>query len=145
MGANLNSDQGSRGRRSLNAEINVTPFVDVMLVLLVVFIIAAPRLQPGIEVDLPNASAEPLSAPSNQPLEITLQASGQLFIQQTEVERENLIETLNAITGSGFDAPIYFRADTSVDFGEAVEIWGRIRRAGYTKLSILTDIKRDEE
>lgn len=145
MGANLNGNASRRGRRALNAEINVTPFVDVMLVLLVVFIIAAPRLQPGIEVDLPKASADPLTAPSNQPLEITLQADGKLFIQQTEVNEENLIETLNAITGSGFDAPIYFRADTSVDFGEAVDIWGRIRRAGYSKLSILTDLKPDEE
>lgn len=144
MGANLNNDQSRRGRRALNAEINVTPFVDVMLVLLVIFIIAAPELTQGIDVDLPDANTDPVQTTQDQPLEITLQANGQLYIQQTEVEPENLIDTLNAITGSGFDAPIYFRADETVDFGVAVQVWARIRRAGYTRLSILTDLQREE-
>lgn len=138
MGAQI--DKGSnRGRRSLNAEINVTPFVDVMLVLLIVFMITAPLLTRGVEVSLPKASAESLSAPQDRPLEITLQASGKLFIQETQVEREDLIPRLNAITQEGFDAPIYFRADEGVAYGDAILVMGRIQNAGYRKLSLLVD------
>lgn len=145
MAGSIDTGSSRRGRRALNAEINVTPFVDVMLVLLIVFMITAPLLTRGVEVTLPKASADTLKAPSDQPLEITLQASGKLYIQETEVNAESLIPTLNAITNEGFDAPIYFRADEGVAYGEAVRIWGRIRQAGYTKLSLLVDPKGEAQ
>ena len=138
MGASLSSAGDSkRGRRALNAEINVTPFVDVMLVLLIVFMITAPLLTTGVDVSLPQKSADPLPAPSTQPLSVTMRADGTLFIQDTEIAPEELIPKLNAIAGEGYEERIYLRVEETVDYGEAVGMMTLIQGAGYRNLALV--------
>ncbi len=134
------SGGGKRGRRSMNAEINVTPFVDVMLVLLIVFMITAPMLVRGEEVTLPKTSSGQLEATTNQPLTITLTTDGRIFLnEENEVERENLITQLVAITGEGYDQLIYLRADTELDYGAVMDITALITSAGFTRIAFVTD------
>ncbi|MEL6474450.1 MAG: biopolymer transporter ExbD [Pseudomonadota bacterium] len=142
MGASIGTGGGGkRGRRALNAEINVTPFVDVMLVLLIVFMITAPLLTTGVDVALPNKSAEPLPAPSTTPLSVTMDANGTLYIQETEIRPEELIPKLNAIAGEGYEERIYLRVDETVDYGEAIGVMTLIQGAGYRNLALVTDPK----
>lgn len=142
MGASLSSSGGGkRGRRALNAEINVTPFVDVMLVLLIVFMITAPLLTTGVDVSLPQKSADALPAPSTQPLSVTMRADGTLFIQDTEIATEELIPKLNAIAGEGYEERIYLRVDETIDYGEAIGVMTLIQGAGYRNLALVTDPK----
>lgn len=130
-----------RGRRAFNAEINVTPFVDVMLVLLIVFMVTAPLLNPGIDVSLPKASADPIAVSNEEPLHVTLQADGTLFIQDTVIEREDLVEKLIAITSSGFESRILLRTDEKAEAGEFVAVMAEVRSAGFNNIAILTDPK----
>ena len=142
MGAQLggSSGGGRRGRRQLNSEINVTPFVDVMLVLLIVFMITAPLLTTAIDVSLPKTSGDPLAVPNNsEPLYITLQADGTLYIQETVVERSELVAKLQAITGEGFDSRIILRTDEGADAGSFVQVMGEVKDAGFGNLAIQTD------
>ncbi|MEM5515841.1 biopolymer transporter ExbD [Henriciella sp. AS95] len=132
---------GKRGRRSMAAEINVTPFVDVMLVLLIVFMITAPLLTTGVEVSLPKASAENLQAPKSQPLSVTLDLNGKMYIQDTEVSSEDLVSTLYAIAGEGYEERIYLRADDGVNYGAVMEVMTRMQRAGYRNIALVTDPK----
>ncbi|WP_084420633.1 ExbD/TolR family protein [Henriciella litoralis] len=128
-----------RGRRSLAAEINVTPFVDVMLVLLIVFMITAPLLTTGVEVSLPKASADNLSAPQSQPLSVSLDVSGKIYIQETEVAPDELVSTLYAIAGEGYEERIYLRADEGVNYGQVMGVMTRMQRAGYRNIALVTD------
>ncbi|MEO0882991.1 MAG: biopolymer transporter ExbD [Pseudomonadota bacterium] len=143
MGASVGSGNGSgkRGRRALNAEINVTPFVDVMLVLLIVFMITAPLLTTGVDVSLPKARADALPNENDDPLEITLQADGTLYIQETEVERGELVAKLRAITGEGFEDRIFFRGDEGAEFGDVMSVMTEVQGAGFRNLALVTDPK----
>lgn len=132
---------GRRGRRALNSEINVTPFVDVMLVLLIVFMITAPLLTTGIDVSLPKTSADTLQVSNDEPLYVTLQLDGTLFIQDTVVERTELVAKLIAITGEGFESRILLRTDEGASAGDFVEVMGDVRNAGFSNLAIVTDPK----
>lgn len=132
---------GRRGRRALNAEINVTPFVDVMLVLLIVFMITAPLLTTGIDVSLPKTAADTINVSKDEPLYVTLQADGTLYIQDTVIERDQMIATLKAITGEGFDSRILLRTDEGASAGEFVAVMGEVRNAGFGNLAIVTDPK----
>lgn len=120
------------------AEINVTPFVDVMLVLLIVFMITAPLLTVGVPVDLPETEAQSLPA-GEEPLTITIGADGQVFIQETEVAMDELIPRLQAIAGTGFDSRIYIRADEAADYGSVMRVMARVNAAGYANLGLVTD------
>jgi len=142
MGAQIGSSGGGRrGRRAMNAEINVTPFVDVMLVLLIVFMVTAPLLTTGIDVSLPKTSADAINVSNDEPLYVTLQADGTLYIQDTVVERAGMVETLVAITGEGFESRILLRTDEGAEAGEFVAVMGDIRNAGFNNLAIVTDPK----
>ena len=132
---------GKRGRRGLAAEINVTPLVDVMLVLLIVFMITAPLLTTGVEVSLPKASAENLQAPKTQPLSVSLNNRGEIFIQDTQVDPEELVATLYAIAGEGYEERIYLRADEGVNYGMVMNVMTRMQRAGYRNIALVTDPK----
>lgn len=133
-----------RRRFSPKAEINVTPFVDVMLVLLIVFMITAPLLVRGEEVNLPRTDSQALPAPTDQPLSVTLRADGRLFIQQTEIPREELVAKLVAITGEGYEQLIYIRADESSSHGDVMDVTARIRNAGFTRVAFVTDTRTAE-
>ncbi len=143
MGASTGSGGGGgrRGRRALNAEINVTPFVDVMLVLLIVFMITAPLLTTGIDVSLPKTSADTINVSKDEPLYVTLQADSTLYIQDTVVERSELVAKLIAITGEGFESRILLRTDEGASAGEFVAVMGEVRAAGFGNLAIVTDSK----
>ena len=119
------------------SEINVTPFVDVMLVLLIVFMVTAPLLTVGIKVDLPKVKATALTD-IKDPIEITVKLDGEVYIGESKVEVENLIARLNAITEQNTEARIYIRGDRVVAYGRIMEIMSIINSAGYIKVALIT-------
>ena len=119
------------------SEINVTPFVDVMLVLLIVFMVTAPLLTVGIKVDLPKVKATALND-IKDPIEITVKIDGEVYIGESKVEVENLIPRLNAITEQNTEARIYIRGDRVVAYGRIMEIMSIINSAGYIKVALIT-------
>ena len=119
------------------SEINVTPFVDVMLVLLIVFMVTAPLLTVGIKVDLPKVKATALTD-IKDPIEITVNLEGDIYIGESKVEVENLIPRLNAITEQNTEARIYVRGDRVVAYGRIMEIMATINSAGYVKVALIT-------
>ncbi len=125
------------------SEINVTPFVDVMLVLLIVFMVTAPLLTVGVPVDLPKTKAKSI-AESEEPLVITVNAEGIVFIQDTEVEIENLVPRLKAITENKGDTRIYVRGDKSVNYGRVMEVMGTINVAGFTRVAMITELPKGQ-
>ena len=119
------------------SEINVTPFVDVMLVLLIIFMVTAPLLTVGIPVDLPKVKANALTD-QKDPLEVTVKLDGGVFLGESEVEVENIIPRLNAITDQNTETRIYLRGDRVVAYGRIMEIMSIINSAGYTKVALVT-------
>jgi biopolymer transport protein TolR len=119
------------------AEINVTPFVDVMLVLLIVFMVAAPLMVQGVPVDLPKTSATKL-AKVQKPMVVTLAPDGALYIRDEQVERSNLVNRLMAMRSNEGDTVVYVRADRSIPYGEVMEILGRVGETGYQRVSLLS-------
>jgi biopolymer transport protein TolR len=119
------------------SEINVTPFVDVMLVLLIVFMVTAPLLTVGIPVDLPKVKASALTD-QKDPLEITVKIGGEIYLGESRVEVENLIPRLNAITELNKEARIYVRGDRVVAYGRIMEIMSLVNSAGYIKVALVT-------
>lgn len=127
---------GGRQRYAPMSEINVTPFVDVMLVLLVIFMITAPLLTVGVPVNLPQTKAPPLTKP-DEPLEVTVNAEGKVFLQETMVELDSLVPRLIAITQSNPEVPIYIRGDTVIEYGRISEVIALIKAAGFNKLGLI--------
>src|SRR5690606_27735351 len=120
----------SRHARGVMAEINITPFVDVMLVLLVIFMVTAPLLTAGVEVNLPQAGARAMGQPDNAPLEITLDAQGQIFMGESRVGFEAMNAKLAAIALEAPDRRVYVRADAALDYGRVVEVMAAVNQAG---------------
>ena len=145
MASEFLSRNGSGGRRRGSykplSEINVTPFVDVMLVLLIVFMITAPLLTVGVPVDLPKIKAKSI-AESVEPLVITVNAEGVIFIQDTEVELENLVPRLAAITDNKPDTRIYVRGDKSINYGRVLEVMGTVNVAGFTRVALIAELPK---
>ena len=120
------------------SEINVTPFVDVMLVLLIVFMVTAPLLTVGIPVDLPKVKSSALTD-QKDPLEITVKLDGEVYLGESKVDIDNLIPRLNAITDQNTEARIYVRGDRVVAYGRVMEIMSLINSAGYIKVALVTE------
>ena len=133
------SSGNSRGRTRTPpmSEINVTPMVDVMLVLLIVFMVTAPLLTVGVQIDLPKTKAKILQG-QDEPLAITIDAQGQVYLQDTEIEIEGLVPRLRAITDNNPDVRIFVRGDTSVNYGRVMEVMGTVNAAGYKKVALVT-------
>ena len=124
------------GRRSrLNADINVTPLVDVMLVLLIVFMVAAPLLSVGVPVELPKTDAKSLPSES-EPITITVDKDGKVFLQETEVSLDDIVVRLTAIAVNGYDERIYLRGDNASDYGSVMKVMARINAAGTPILAL---------
>jgi biopolymer transport protein TolR len=150
MGASLQAGgggpSGARRRKGRKhrpmAEINVTPFVDVALVLLIIFMVAAPLLTVGVPVDLPKSEGSDLKADS-EPLVLTVSPEGKVFIQEAEVPMSELQQKLSAITQArkGADEAIFVRGDKSTNYGELMRVMGRIAGAGYKHLSLVTEFE----
>src|SRR5438309_9386464 len=134
------SNNGGRlaGRYRPMSEINVTPLVDVMLVLLVVFMITAPLLTVGVPVDLPQTQAPPINEPK-EPLVITVNRDGAIFISETSVPVDSLVPKLQAITGSNPDAVLYVRGDKEIHYGRVLEIMSLVTAAGFHKVSLVAE------
>ena len=134
---------GRRGRGRIRpmAEINVTPFVDVMLVLLIVFMVTAPLLTVGVPVDLPKTRAQALSQ-DREPLSVTIRKDGRIYLQNTPVEEDDLVSRLTAIAANGYDQRIFVRGDKSVDYGKVMEVMARISAAGFTHIGLVTDVAK---
>ena len=133
---------GRRGRRSpVMAEINVTPMVDVMLVLLIIFMVSAPLLTVGVPLDLPQTQAKSLEQ-DKTPLQLSVDTSGKVFINDTEVSMTELIPKLKAITDArgGMDERIYMRADKKADYGTVARVMGQLSGAGFKRLALVTEV-----
>lgn len=147
MGAHLAKSGGSTNRRRRSrrggtqpmAEINVTPFVDVMLVLLIIFMVAAPLMTVGVPVELPKTSATQLPSASEEPLTVTITADGRVMIQTTDVERGDLVTRLQAIAAERSDDRIFLRADGSVPYDTVAQIMGALNAGGFSSIGLVTD------
>ncbi|OAN50502.1 protein TolR [Paramagnetospirillum marisnigri] len=141
MGASIGARKGGHSRRFRPvAEINVTPMVDVMLVLLVIFMVTAPLLTAGVQVDLPKTSAAPLKG-DDQPLSVTIDAHGKIYIQETEVQLDQLAPRLQAITAQKPETRIFVRGDKGIDYGRVMEVMGTLGAAGFAKVALVTEVK----
>ncbi len=134
---------GRRRRRSRArpmAEINVTPFVDVMMVLLIIFMVAAPLLTVGVPVELPKTAATALSADQEEPLTVTITASGAVQIQTTEVARDQLVTRLRAIAAERTSDRVFLRADGSVSYETVMQVMGALNAGGFSNIGLVTDV-----
>lgn len=121
------------------AEINVTPFVDVMLVLLIVFMVAAPLLTAGVTIDLPDSEAKAIHQEDDKPLEITLDKDGKIYLGETPTPRNRLIGILKTMPTVNNESRIYIRADKDLDYGKVMDILGSINGAGYKKVALVSN------
>jgi biopolymer transport protein TolR len=131
--------KGSRRKANVVAEINVTPMVDVMLVLLIIFMVTAPLLTVGVPVDLPKTNASSLNE-KEDPLTVTVDAKGIIYLQETPLELEILVPRLVAITGSNPEARIYVRGDKGISYGRVMEVMGAINAAGFKKVALISQL-----
>jgi biopolymer transport protein TolR len=144
MGASLNQGRPGGSRRSRSRkhspmhEINVTPFVDVMLVLLIIFMVAAPLLTSGVPLELPEAKGQQLQS-NKEPLTISVQKDGKVFLQETQIQLSEIAEKLKSIAKGGYDEPIFVRGDKGIDYGTVMRVMARIKQGGFNKVSLVTE------
>ena len=147
MVAHLSRDSGRTKRQSRTtapmSEINVTPMVDVMLVLLIIFMVTAPLLTVGVQVELPKTKASIIRG-DDEPIAITITDTGQLYLQETQIDLIGLLPRLNAITSNNPDVRIFMRGDSSVNYGRIMEVMGTINAAGYGKVALVTQQKKEK-
>jgi len=136
--------RGGRGRRSARrsrlSEINVTPFVDVMLVLLIVFMVTAPLLTVGVPIDLPRTEAKQLESETD-PLTISIRADGAIFVQETAISKDDLVAQMRAISREGYDRRVFIRADATADYGLVADVMARLSSSGFRNLGLVTDTR----
>ena len=137
MAFSLNARNG-RGRYRPLAEINVTPLVDVMLVLLIIFMVTAPLMTSGVSVDLPKANARPLNSDS-QPLTVSINAEGAIYLQNEEVDLGQLVAKLQAVSQNDVERRIFVRGDKDLSYGRIMQVMGTITQGGFTKVALLAD------
>jgi biopolymer transport protein TolR len=135
--------KGGRRRRGVPrygamADINMTPFIDVMLVLLIIFMVAAPLLATGVAVDLPQTKAGPLNI-DQKPVSIAINDQGQVYLMDTQIEENDLVAKLQAVAKDGFDQRIYLRAAKNIQYGKVAEIMAMVTSAGYKKVALVTE------
>jgi len=130
-------------RKAVMAEINVTPLVDVMLVLLIIFMVSAPLLTVGVPIDLPQTQAKSLDQ-DQKPLTVSVNNKGQVYLQNSEIKVEELVPKLQAITQvrGGFEERIYVRGDRKVDYGTVMRVMGRLSQAGFRRVALVTDVEQ---
>jgi biopolymer transport protein TolR len=146
MGMNMGASGGGgrrRGRKAVMAEINVTPMVDVMLVLLIIFMVSAPLLTVGVPLDLPQTQAKSLEQ-DKTPLQLSVDIQGKIFINDTEVSMAELVPKLKAITQArgGMEERIFMRADKKADYGTVAKVMGQLSGAGFKRLALVTEVEQ---
>ncbi len=132
-------NRGRGGSHRPMAEINVTPMVDVMLVLLIIFMVAAPLLTAGVPIDLPDSKAKAISDEDNKPLEVSINKSGKIYVGETEVTEERIVTILTSMTEDNPERRIYIRADQGLDYGKVMRILGTINGAGFNKVALISE------
>ncbi|OHV75387.1 protein TolR [Ensifer sp. LCM 4579] len=125
------------GRRATISEINVTPLVDVMLVLLIIFMVAAPMMTVGVPIDLPETQAKAMNA-DTQPITVSVNPAGEIFLQETPIGIDEVVPKLEAIATTGYNERIYVRGDTNADYGTVMKVMARISAAGFKNLGLVT-------
>jgi biopolymer transport protein TolR len=148
MGMSMGGGAGGGGRRrhqraNVMAEINVTPMVDVMLVLLIIFMVSAPLLTVGVPLDLPQTAAKSLDQ-DKEPLTLSVQVSGKIFLNNTEISADELVPKLKAITDArgGTEERIFVRGDTKADYGTIMKVMGRLSAAGFKRVALVTEVEQ---
>src|SRR4051812_7473713 len=148
MAMNTAGSTGGRGarrgrRKAVMAEINVTPMVDVMLVLLIIFMVSAPLLTVGVPLDLPQTQAKSLDQDKN-PLTLSVNLKGQVFLNDSEIAVDDLVAKLKAITEArgGLDERIFVRGDRKVDYGTVMKVMGRLSQAGFRRVALVTEVEQ---
>jgi biopolymer transport protein TolR len=147
MAMNVAGSSGGRGRhgrrKAVMAEINVTPMVDVMLVLLIIFMVSAPLLTVGVPLDLPQTQAKSLDQ-QKDPLTLSVNLKGQVFLNDTEIPIDDLVTKLKAITDArgGLDERIFVRGDKKVDYGTVMKVMGRLSAAGFRRVALVTEVEQ---
>jgi biopolymer transport protein TolR len=143
-GATVEMSRRRHRRRAVMSEINVTPMVDVMLVLLIIFMVSAPLLTVGVPLDLPQTKAKSLDQ-DREPLTISVKTTGEVFLQNSEIKVDDLVPKLQAILqarGAGTDERIYVRGDKKVDYGTVMRVMGRLSAAGYQRVALVTEVEQ---
>jgi biopolymer transport protein TolR len=125
------------------SEINVTPMVDVMLVLLIIFMVAAPLLTVGVPIDLPDTQAKAMNS-DTQPITVSIDPEGKVYLQETEIPLEEVVPKLQAIAKTGYDERIYVRGDKTADYGTVMKVMARISAAGYKNIGLVTLQEQDQ-
>ncbi|MEZ5886639.1 MAG: protein TolR [Paracoccaceae bacterium] len=131
--------RGSRGKAAVMSEINVTPFVDVMLVLLIIFMVAAPLLTVGVPLELPKTAAKAVPTEQEEPLTISVQADGTISIQNTPIAEGELIAKLRAIAAERQDDKLFLRADGAIPYERVVQVMGALNNGGFSNITLVTD------
>ncbi|MDP6589959.1 MAG: protein TolR [Alphaproteobacteria bacterium] len=146
MGADPQLNEGRRRRRARApmSQINVTPFVDVMLVLLVIFMITAPLLTVGVQVDLPETVAGPIGG-DDEPLAITITREDVIFLQESEIQLGDLVAKLMAISERRTDTRIFLRADSAIPYGRVMQVMGTVNQAGFKKVALVTKLEKGDK
>lgn len=134
----MSSRRSNRFQRGLNSEINVTPFVDVMLVLLVIFMVTSPMLITGVTVDLPETKANHVPG-QDEPLTLTVDKHGKIYIHDSAIDIAHLVHKLKAVTGERYDTRIFVRGDKAIDYGSVMNVVGEVHNAGFRKVALVTD------
>jgi biopolymer transport protein TolR len=139
----LSAGTNGRRRHAMMAEINVTPMVDVMLVLLIIFMVSAPLLTVGVPIDLPQTKAKSLDQ-DKEPLALSVNEKGQVFLQNSEIKMDELVSKLEAITQArgGYEERIYVRGDRKVDYGTVMRVMGRLSAAGFHRVALVTEVEQ---
>ena len=141
MSAGVAAGAGRRHRRRpVMAEINVTPMVDVMLVLLIIFMVTAPLLTVGVPIELPKSEAKQLEG-DKEPLTISVDPDGKIFLQETELQIDEIVPKLTAIAKAGFDERIFVRGDRRVNYGVVMRVMGTISAAGFRRIALVSDLE----
>jgi biopolymer transport protein TolR len=141
-GAKAGGRRGRRGRRhGAIAEINMTPFIDVMLVLLIIFMVAAPLIATGVPIDLPQTGAKPINI-DQKPITIAIDGKGQIFLQDQATLEPDLVGRLQTLTNQGYEQRIYVRGDRMVDYGRVASVMSTITSAGFKKVALVTEPAR---
>lgn len=152
MGAAVGGAKVSKSRRGRRAgrrfapvsDINVTPFVDVMLVLLIVFMVTAPLLTVGVPVDLPETAAKPMQG-DTEPLTVSVQPDGKIYLQETEIDLDTLVPKLQAIAKNGYDERIFVRGDKAANYGVVMQVMGALNAAGFKKIGLITETEQQQK
>jgi biopolymer transport protein TolR len=151
MGMAMGGSKGSgggrrrrgRGGKAIMSEINVTPFVDVMLVLLIIFMVAAPMMTVGVPIDLPETQAKALNS-ETQPITLSVKTNGEVFLQETPIPLEEIVAKLEAIATTGYSERIFVRGDATAPYGVIADVMTRIQNAGFKNIGLVTQPKKDQ-